>query len=644
MNHSREYRTVWRLLLLAPTGKDSTLIASVLQEAGLECVSCSNMNGVVRELEAGTAALILAEEAIAEGQDRPLVAALASQPPWSDLPILLLTRAGADSPTASHAIELLGNVTLLERPTRIAAIVSAARTALRARQRQYQIRDQLEERERHFHTQALLASIVASSDDAIVSKSLEGTILSWNAGAERLFGYSADEVLGQSIMLLIPPERRDEELAILERLRHGERIQNFETVRVAKNGRRLEISLTVSPIRDAGGAVIGASKVARDITPRKEAEAALREADRRKDEFLATLAHELRNPLAPIRNSLHILRLAGSLSPSADPVCEMMERQVNHMVRLVDDLMEVSRISRGKIELRRDQIELAAVIRSAVETSKPLIESAGHQLSVSLPKEPVFLDGDLVRLSQVFANLLNNAAKYTDGGGQIAIAARTEGSQVVVSVRDNGIGIAPEMLPRVFEMFTQIDRAAGRAQGGLGIGLSLVRALLEMHGGAIDARSNGPGQGSEFIVRLPLVTVSQHVDLALTERGPLAAVPARRVLVVDDNRDAADSLGMLLRCLGAHVQTVYDGRAALEMIEVFRPAVVFLDIGMPGMDGHEVARRIQQTTGAANITLIALTGLGQEEDRRRTRAAGFDHHLIKPTDLNALQALLASFE
>ena len=367
---------------------------------------------------------------------------------------------------------------------------------------------------------------------------------------------------------------------------------------------------------------------------------ALRDADRRKDEFLATLAHELRNPLAPIRNSLHLLRVAGARA-SAERVHEMLERQVNHMVRLVDDLMEVSRISRGKIDLRREPLDLAAVLRTAVETSKPLIERGRHELRLMLPDEPLPVDGDAVRLAQVFANLLNNAAKYTDDGGRIELAARRDGDSALVTVRDSGIGIAPEQLPRLFEMFSQIDRGAARAQGGLGIGLSLVQRLVQMHGGSVQAASDGLGHGSKFMVRLPLALAG---TAAAGGPQPAAAAPlqARRMMVVDDNRDAADSLGMLLGFLGGEVRVEHDGASALAAIDGWQPSVVLLDLGMPGMDGFEVARRIRGKSQHRALTLVALTGWGQEEDRRRTRAGGFDHHLIKPVDINVLQALLAS--
>lgn len=629
-----------RVFVLAPTGKDAALIESVLAPAGIACVSCTTLEEVCEGLSAGGAALLLAEEAIAVDRVACLTEWLAHQPPWSDLPLLILARQGADSASVSFAMETLGNVSVLERPMRVAALVSVVRSALRSRQRQYQTRDHLAERERSIRAQELLASIVASSDDAIISKTLEGYILTWNEGAQRIFGYSAEEAIGQPITFLIPPERHEEERDLLERLRRGERIDHFETVRVTKDGRLLDISLTVSPVRDSSGTVVAASKVARDVTQRKQAERALREVDRRKDEFLAILAHELRNPLAPIRNSLHILRLTSQNDPVGERVGDMMDRQVNHMVRLVDDLLEVSRITSGKIELRKERLDLAAVVQSSVETSRPLIEAVDHDLVLTFPAEPLTVEGDPVRLAQVFANLLNNAAKYTDAGGEIRITAHRAGDWAVISVRDTGTGIPPEMLPSVFEMFTQVDRDTDRAQGGLGIGLTLVKSLVEMHGGSVQARSAGRGKGSEFIVRLPLVPDRHPADPP--ERPQQSASPLRthRVLVVDDNHDAAESMGILLKLLGADVHVAYSGPEALEALPGYRPDVVLLDIGMPGMDGHEVARRIRQQPELQKVTLIALTGWGQDKDRRESHTAGFDYHLIKPADVDALQALL----
>ena len=380
----------------------------------------------------------------------------------------------------------------------------------------------------------------------------------------------------------------------------------------------------------------------RENDKRQQVEAEFREADRRKDEFLATLAHELRNPLAPIRNSLHILRLAGSDPDVADRLHDMIERQVNHMVRLVDDLMEVSRISRGKVELRLEPVELAEVFRSAIETSQPLIQAGHHALSVDLPATSVILHGDAVRLAQVISNLLNNAAKYTESRGEIHLTARLEGQQVVISVRDNGIGIEPEKLSCIFELFTQIDRGLEKAQGGLGIGLSLVHSLVEMHGGSVQALSDGPGQGSEFIVRLPVASDNVTATARPAHCNSSNLMVQHRILVVDDNLDAANSLGMLLKCMGADVAVADSGEACLEVVPSYRPSIMLLDIGMPGMDGYEVARRTRQLPEASDTVLVALTGWGQAEDRRKTKEAGFDHHLVKPVDLDLLQSLLTS--
>lgn len=377
-----------------------------------------------------------------------------------------------------------------------------------------------------------------------------------------------------------------------------------------------------------------------DIHDQRTALDALRDADRRKDEFLATLAHELRNPLAPIRNALHLLTLAGR-SLKTERIHEMLERQVGHMVRLVDDLMEASRISRGQLDLRQEALDLRDVVRQAVETSRPLIDRSRHVIEVRLPDQPLPVMGDSVRLGQIFANLLNNAAKYTDEGGKIAVEARRTDRAVDVTVRDSGIGLAAEQVPRLFEMFSQVDSSASRRHGGLGIGLALAKRLAEMHGGTIEAESGGLGRGSSFSVRLPLGTASRTAEAKPPAVDPLHA---RRMLVVDDNKDSADSLGMLLRFLGAEVRVEHSGKAALVTAAAWRPSVMLLDLGMPGIDGFEVARRLRAEPDLAGLKLIALTGWGQEEDRRRTQAAGFDHHLIKPVDLNVLHTLLASLQ
>jgi PAS domain S-box-containing protein len=368
---------------------------------------------------------------------------------------------------------------------------------------------------------------------------------------------------------------------------------------------------------------------------------ALRDNDRRKDEFLATLAHELRNPLAPIRNSLQILKMPRVDAATIERSREMMERQVQQLVRLVDDLLDVSRVMRGKIELRKERVELATVIARAVETVQPLIEAQQHELTVEVPADSLPLDADPVRLAQVVGNLLTNAAKYTEAGGRIRLTAQRAGSEAVLRVSDTGIGIASDMLPHIFELFVQVDHAATRAQGGLGIGLTLVKNLVEMHHGTVEAHSGGLGKGSEFVVRLPLAAIAVDDSGGQVKEEHVRASSGRRLLVVDDNRDAAESLAMLLRLQGHEVEVAHDGPAALKLAAGYRPELVFLDIGMPGMDGYEAARRMRQQPGLENIRLAALTGWGQQEDRRRTAEAGFDHHVVKPVEPSALEELLA---
>ena len=790
--------------------------------------------------------------------------------------------------------------------------------------------------------QSLLAAIVASSDDAIVSKTLEGRITSWNKGAERLFGYSALEAIGKSIHLIVPPEGREQVSAILDRIRHGERVDHLEVVRIRKDGTRINVSLTVSPVHDRHGHVIGASKTARDITTRKawedqlvrseeaqrllvgihdatrglqdpaivmreivnrvgmhfnvircaygevspeqdqltitrgytkdvptvagrypmdvfgplmagelkagrtvvindvrtdpltdtplahetyarmqivslvcvpllrggklaavlvmcdgqprewtkdnahlleqvaertlfavesaraaaalrdnrdvlsfamqagkmgawsrdmtmdtvwwspeivalfglspgdmhhsrdrllalmapedrerlpkavehalarkqdyvlefrfqhaqtgewrwmeargraqydasgkptmlyglgiditdrvRAVEALQDADRRKDEFLATLAHELRNPLAPISSGLHILRTAGDNHQVAATARQIMERQVAQMVRLVDDLLDVARITTGKVELRCETFDLAAAVSDAVETSRPWLDAAGQSITMALPDMPIYVHADRTRLAQVFSNLLNNSSKFSDRGQPIAIAITPEGGQAVVRVRDTGVGIPREALGKIFDMFGQADLHGARSRGGLGIGLSLVKRIAEMHGGTVEARSEGPGRGSEFVVRLPTIDAERAAP-AQPPADTVLPPSRRRVLVVDDNTDAAESLAALLTMGGHETRLAHDGLRAVEEAKAFQPDVVFLDIGMPELDGHETARRIREQPWGKHMVLVALTGWGQSEDRRRSKEAGFNHHLVKPADPTVVAKLISS--
>ena len=798
--------------------------------------------------------------------------------------------------------------------------------------------------ENKVEAQSLLAAIVASSDDAIISKTLDGKITSWNKGAERLFGYTAHEAIGQSIHLIVPPEGREQVAQILDRIRHGERADHLEVVRVRKDGVRVNVSLTVSPVHDRHGLIIGASKTARDITTRKawqdnlvrseeaqrllvgihdatrglqdpalvmreivtrvgihfdvtrcaygevsleqdqititrgytkdlptvagryplevfgplmagelkdgrtvviddvrtdpltetqlaletyarmqivslvcvpllrgnklaailvmcdsqprrwtkdeaqlleqvaertlyavesaraaaalrenrdvlafalqagrmgvwsrditmntvwwspelavlfgfspddqdynrgrllerltaedrerlpkaieqalatgedyslefkfqhartgewrwmevrgraqydasgkpamlhglgiditdrvRAVEALQEADRRKDEFLATLAHELRNPLAPISSGLHILRTAGADQPVADTARQIMERQVAQMVRLVDDLLDVARITTGKVELRSEVFDLAGAVSDAVETSRPLLELAGQPIAVTLPETAIYVNADRTRLGQVFGNLLNNSSKFSDRGQPISIALTHEDGQAVVRVRDAGVGIPRESLKKIFEMFGQADRDAARSRGGLGIGLSLVKRIVEMHGGTVDAHSEGAGRGSEFVVRIPAIEARRAAPAhASADAAPQPS--RRRVLVVDDNTDAAESLAALLAIGGHETRLAHDGLSAVEEAKAFQPDVVFLDIGMPELDGHETARRIREQPWGKDMVLVALTGWGQTEDRRRSKEAGFNHHLVKPADPAVVAQLISSLE
>jgi signal transduction histidine kinase len=383
-------------------------------------------------------------------------------------------------------------------------------------------------------------------------------------------------------------------------------------------------------------------RIAERTTELALANEALREADRQKDEFLAMLAHELRNPLAPIRNGLHLMKMPGIGPEPIRQAREMMERQLLHLVRLVDDLLDVGRIIQGKIELRKDRFALDALIHRAEETAQPAIDARGQELKVSLPTGSVYLDGDLVRLAQVLSNLLMNAAKYTDKAGQIWLSARREDSHVLIAVRDTGVGIDPELLPRVFDLFVQGDRSLAHSQGGLGIGLTLARRLVELHGGSVNASSAGVGHGSEFTVRLPALPEAPTKDSTKASDSSKAAGAVRRVLVVDDNVDAAESTGMLLRIAGHAVTLAHDGLAAIAAAREFRPEVVLLDIGLPGISGYEVARELRAQPENERVVIAAVTGYGQDSDRGRSREAGFDYHLTKPLDPRTLTDFVAS--
>jgi len=490
-----------------------------------------------------------------------------------------------------------------------------------------------------------LAAIVDSSDDAIVSKTLDGVITSWNRGAEAMFGYAADEVIGRSIYLIVPPDRHHEEENVLARLRRGEKIDHYETERLARDGRRLNISLTVSPVRDADGRIVGASKVARDVTAQRRAiqeidsaRRAAEAANRTKDEFLAMLGHELRNPLAPILTALQLMQLRGDDATVKERA--VIDRQVRHLVRLVDDLLDVSRIARGKIVLKEEPIELAEVVARAIEIASPLLEERQHHLTLSVSRTGLLIRGDATRLAQAVMNVLTNAAKYTPVAGHIDVRAFRQGDEVVLSVKDDGVGISTSLLPNVFDLFVQESQNVDRSRGGLGLGLTIVRNLVQLHGGSVEAHSDGPGTGSEFLIRLPaLVPSGAH---AVPKSEPVLG-PRRRplsVLVVDDNADAAAMIAHALAARGDVTRVALDGPSALAIAAQFHADVALLDLGLPVMDGYELAGHLRLATTYRPPILVAISGYGQETDRERSRAAGFNAHLVKPVDLTVLNTLL----
>jgi PAS domain S-box-containing protein len=452
-------------------------------------------------------------------------------------------------------------------------------------------------------------------------------------------GRPPEDVIDRPILDIIGEEAFQQLRPRFEQVLSGDKVSYEEEVDYRGLGRRW-INARYTPTVDTTGVVDGWVAVVLDITDRKRTEAALQDANRRKDEFLAMLSHELRNPLAPIRNAAHVLNRIGPVDTNVRKATEMIQRQVQHLTRLVDDLLDVSRITRGKIRLRKEPLELTTVVAQAVETSQPLIDDRRHELMVGLPPEEVRVEADLTRLAQALANILTNAAKYTPEGGHIRLTVETGPGEAVVRIHDDGMGIAPELLPRVFDLFTQGDRSLARSEGGLGIGLTLVQSLVALHGGSVEAHSEGPGKGSEFVVRLP--TLLAKASPAGSEREGRHPSPPRRVLVVDDNEDGANSLAMLLQLAGHEVRAVHDGPTALDMAKAFRPDLVLLDIGMPRMDGYEVARQLRKQPGLEKALLVAVTGYGQEEDRRRTQEARLDAHLVKPVDFGQLEQVLAA--
>jgi PAS domain S-box-containing protein len=478
---------------------------------------------------------------------------------------------------------------------------------------------------------------------------LDGRWLLANPKLCAIVGYSEDELRQRTFQDITLPEDLDADLALMRKMLAGElATYTLEKRYVRKDGSRVWINLSVALVRDEACQPQHFVAVIEDISARKQREEEQRrqaelwlETDRRKNDFLAVLAHELRNPLAPIRNALQFMRLKGPVDPDLVRARDMIERQTQQLTNLVDDLLDVTRISRGKVRLKKEIHDITTIINHAVETSRPLIEARKHTLTIAHAPQPMQVEADPARLAQILCNLLNNAAKYTAEGGQIFLTVQREGNEAVVRIEDTGIGIPADMLAWVFELFTQVDHSLARSQGGLGIGLTLVRSLVEMHGGSVEAHSDGPGRGSEFVVRLPILAENPADNPPAAPPASGAPSTRRRVLVVDDNRDAAESLTLLLQLLGHEVRTAFDGETALATAQAWDPEIALLDIGLPGMDGYEVARRLRGGLLRQPCLLVALTGYGREEHRQRSLNAGFDLHFVKPVDSSALRDLLA---
>jgi PAS domain S-box-containing protein len=635
-----------RVLALTPTSQDAEITCSILSGAEIACSTFTDLQSLCEDaLAHGAGAALITEEVITSPDLPCLTDLLRTQPAWSDLPVLVLTYGGIDSPGAELALQLLGNVTLLERPVRVTTLVSAVRSALAARRRQYEIRAHLQEREaREVELRAsreqLRLMVESVKDFALFTMDLDGNVTSWNPGAERVFGFQENEILGKPGALIFTPEDRAA----------GEDVQEMATAveagratderwHVRKDGSRFFASGILTPIYDDAGRHHGFTKVARDMTDKKRADDALREADRQKDEFLAMLAHELRNPLAPMLNALHIMNARPGRERGAR-ARQVIERQVRHLARLVDDLLDISRITTGKIELRMAPVELHSVLQRVVDDALPLLDAREQRFSVELSPEPLPLLADVTRLEQLLTNVLNNAAKYTGPGGEITITSAREENWAVVRIRDTGVGIAPELLPQVFNLFQQAERSLARSEGGLGIGLTVVKRLVELHGGEVTASSEGIGRGSEFTIRLPLhhgVGAATQTEASLAPPGR-PSVP-RRVLVVDDNRDLTESVAELLELSGHTVRTAQSGSGALGVAREFSPDVILLDIGLPDKNGYEVAQELRASELPRPV-IVAVSGYGRQEDLDRSQEAGFDHHLVKPVEFDRLLALI----
>jgi PAS domain S-box-containing protein len=651
-----------RVLVLMPTVRDAERTSALLSEVNIASATCADLSELCLELRAGAGAALLTDEVLSSDTTGQLAEALREQPAWSSVPILVLAREGWSRQGRCLA-PMLSSLVTVERPVRTPTLIGIVSSALRDRRHQYQVRDVLLSREQQ-------AAELRAQDEKLHFALAAGGLGSWDLNLETheidcsdickaTFGLALQEPLTyRELRARIHPEDSARvALAVEQSVRDGTDY-DIEYRVIWPNGELHWLMVRGRATYDAAGRPRRMAGVVLDVTERKRLHQALQEseselarqaeellrADRRKDEFLATLAHELRNPLAPIRTGLDLLAHSPDASCSAAQTLGVMRRQITHMVRLIDDLLDVSRITSGKMQIERARVVLSTIVDAAVEASRPLIERKNHTLRVLVPDATLALDVDLTRVAQVIGNLLNNASKYTASGGLIELSAKQEGEFAVIEVRDNGAGIPEDRLTDVFDMFSQVNRTLERSHGGLGIGLALVRRLVEMHGGTSSASSPGLGQGSTFTIRLPLAPDGARAAPAPSSDHISTRDKSQRVLVVDDNEDAAEMLAMVLQHAGYHTKTAYDSRSALAAADSWVPHVVILDIGLPDINGYDVARELRRSERFSSLALIALTGWGTQDDKRKAMEAGFDAHLTKPVDARALTGALAQLD
>jgi PAS domain S-box-containing protein len=659
------------ILLVDDTPQNLVTLEAILESPGLELVCARSGREALRTLLDRDFAAILLDVNMPDLDGFEAASLIRGRQRSAHTPIIFLTAYPDEAQSGrGYALGAVDYMLTPVQPDVLRAKVGVFADLFRKTReiaRQSELLWQAEEKLRRQAEEALRRAderlrlmIESVTDYAIFSIDRDGFVASWNAGAERLFLYAESQIIGRPADILwegrvekaAGPPSSPNDFGAASTAQGSQSLLHGEDDRwcFRKDGTRFCGNRLVTPLHDSEGRVHGSTVVVKDVTARREAESALREsearlreADRRKDEFLAVLAHELRNPLAAIASATVVAQTPG-LESKWDWCKEVIGRQVKHLTRLMDDLLDVSRITLGKIQLQRSHVDVRKVLARAIEAVQPLADAQHQQLDADAPNEPVFVYGDATRLEQVFINLLTNAVKYTPDHGRITLTAGIVGGEVVIDVRDTGIGIDPAMLPMVFELFAQADRGPERSRGGLGIGLSLARKLAELHGGTITATSEGRGHGSTFTVRLPRVMVAMP-EAPVTRSPSQVAVPANRtVLIVDDNRDAAEALALFLQGAGYDVHAVHDGQAALDAADQQLPDVVLLDLGLPLLDGYQVAERLRLRPAGRGVRLIAVSGYGQEQDRRRTASAGFEHHLVKPIDYNALLSLLGQWK